>query len=88
MGSSNGYLKITESDLKEIMKMNSEKIVGRVLKRMEIHDNMKAMKSEIKELLYEQLRDLHDAIYASGKGLISRTFTFNKQGEIPSTDKK
>lgn len=40
----------------------AKKIVGKVCKRFEIHDNKDEIKKEVKELLYEHARDIRDSI--------------------------
>jgi len=76
------FLYLDEKSLEEIISLASKKAVGKVMKRFEIHDNMKVLKSEIKELLYESFRDLEDIIVSVGKGFHVTTFEFkNKEGK-------
>lgn len=76
MSNEKDALSLTEGDLEELFKLSSKKLVGRVLKRFEIHDNIPVLKSEIKELLYEGFRDLQELVIANGKGLHLTQFHF------------
>ena len=80
----NGVLKISESDLDEVIKFSSNKVVGKVLKRFEIHQNIKVLKTEIRELLFESMRDTKDLLIASGNGLNITQFKF--KGKSASTN--
>lgn len=62
--------------LEELIKFHSNKSVGKILKRMEITDNKEVMKIQVKELLYEQFRDLLDMIIALHYGLTQSVFIF------------
>ncbi len=73
---SNGVLKISETELDEIIKFSSNKVVGKVLKRFEIHNNVSVLKKEIRELLFESMRDTKDLLIASGHGLSITQFKF------------
>jgi hypothetical protein len=68
-------LKITEETLNYIIDQESKKIVGKCMKRFELSDNKEEIKSQVKELLYEFMRDLRDLIRVSGKESISLTNT-------------
>lgn len=81
----NGFLYLQENDLEEVIKLQSKKTVGKVLKRFEIHDNHKVLKDEIRELLYESFRDLRDLISATGTGLKVTQFEFKSKKEIDTT---
>jgi len=73
---SNGFLKISESELDEVIKFSSDKVVGKVMKRFEIHENVSVLKKEIRELLFESMRDTKDLLIASGYGLPITQFKF------------
>ncbi len=77
----NGYLKITEQDLEDIIKFASNKAVGKILKRFEIHDNAAKLKVEVKEQLYEAFRDTRDLLLACAKGLKPKVYNFNNEGK-------
>jgi len=64
--------------LKTILDQESKKLVGKVMKRFEISENKEEIKKAVKELLYEQMRDLND-FFIKGKLLID--FTKSKEGE-------
>jgi|WetSurSiteA1Bulk_404760.scaffolds.fasta_scaffold01837_4 hypothetical protein len=84
--SSNGYLSLTEKELKQVFEILSRRTVGRILKRFEIHDNIKALKVEVKELLYESFRDLEDTVVSVGKGLPFTSFEFKSNNENKGKD--
>ena len=68
-----------EYDLKtlcDILDLEAQKTVGKVLKRFEIIDNKEILKKSIKELLYESFRDLRDILIALGRGLEPTVFKF------------
>lgn len=68
-------LKINEETLNYICEQEAKKIVGKVCKRFELSDNKEEIKSQVKELLYEFMRDLRDMIRINGKESISVTNT-------------
>jgi hypothetical protein len=53
---------LTESLLNLIFDQESKKIVGKCMKRFELTDDKELIKKEIKELLYECLRDIKDML--------------------------
>jgi hypothetical protein len=53
---------IDENLLKYVLDQEAKKIVGKVCKRFEISDDIKEIKAQVKELLYEHCRDLQDSI--------------------------
>lgn len=63
-------LKIEESTLNYICQKEASKIVGKCMKRFELSNDKEVIKSEIKELLYEFVRDLRDIIAINGKEAI------------------
>jgi hypothetical protein len=71
-------LKISEETLNYIMDQESKKIVGKCMKRFELSDNKEEIKSQVKELLYEFMRDLRDTLRINGKEGIS--LTIEKKG--------
>lgn len=85
--SEHGILEIPESDLNSLIQFMSKKVVGKAMKRFEIHDNVKVLKDEVRELLYEGFRDLKDLLVASGYGLGVTTFELkSNKGKTHSTD--
>jgi len=64
-------LKISEETLNFICEQEAKKIVGKVCKRFELSDNKDEIKTQVKELLYEFVRDLRDIIRVNGKEAIS-----------------
>jgi hypothetical protein len=74
-------LTIPLNAFEDLLKFHSNKTVGKIMKRIEICDNKEVMKSQIKELLYEQYRDLGDLIFALNYGLSVTTFDLPKSTE-------
>jgi len=72
-------LVIPTESFEDLLKFHSAKTVGKILKRMEITDNKEVMKSQIKELIYEQYRDLTDLILALNYGLEMSAFIFKSK---------
>lgn len=66
---------INESLLKQIFDQEARKTVGIVMKRFEIHNNPEDQKKAIKEVLYENLRNILDTIIYNGKEGINLTNT-------------
>ena len=64
-------LKIDENTLNYICQKEANKIVGKCMKRFELTDNKEIIKAEIKELLYEFMRDLRDLLVINGKESIN-----------------
>jgi len=61
---------IDEKLLNFICQKEANKIVGKVCKRFELSDDKETIKKEIKELLYEFMRDLRDLLTINGKEAI------------------
>ena len=72
-------LSFTESQLKTIFDKESSKIVGKVMRRFEILENLVAIKHDTKELIYEGRRDLRDIISLSGRGMEPSYWEFKKR---------
>jgi len=50
-------------DINELFEKEADKIVGRILKRVDLYyNNVNVLKSSIKEVIYEELRDLRDLL--------------------------
>jgi hypothetical protein len=64
-------LKIDENVLIFICQKEANKIVGKCMKRFELSNDKEAIKVEIKELLYEFMRDLRDILVINGKDSIN-----------------
>ena len=69
-------LKISSEYLEELIDYVSSSLVGKVLKRFEILENKNIIKSDCRELIYEQFRQLRDLILAHNKGLDITQFKF------------
>ena len=81
---SNTKLNIDKNYLDELISYVSRSLVGKALKRFEILENKEMIKSDVKELIYEELRHLRDLIEAHSKGLNSVQFKFKTNKENPS----
>lgn len=60
---------ITEEYLDELIKDWSNSVVGRILKRVETESNISKLKSQIKDVFYENVRDLKVNIKAFNWGV-------------------
>lgn len=83
----NGQIKVDKNYLEYLIDFNAKKLVGKVCKRFEIIGGSDLLKKEVKELLYEGLRDLRDEIHAHGYGLDITVFEFKNKGKNPSITK-
>lgn len=59
---------IAESQLKNILDFCASALVGKALKRFEIHSHVDVIKAELKELIYEQFRHTKDMIISYNNG--------------------
>lgn len=62
-------LRIREDSLEELIQHIGSSLVGKLMKRMELFDDLSVIKKESKELVYEQLRQLKDLLIAHSAGL-------------------
>lgn len=85
MGSNNGFLKIKEEDLDELISFQAKSLVGKICKRFEILESKEDIKKESKELIYEGMRQLKDLFVAYDKGLHVTTFNFINTKREPHT---
>jgi hypothetical protein len=74
-------LTIPTQSLEELIKFVSARTVGKVLKRIEITEDRNVLKSQIKELLYEEYRGLTDLILALNYGLEFSEFKFKEKSK-------
>ena len=72
---------IEEDYLKELIDYAGKALVGKILKRFEIIENRDIIKSDTKELVYEEFRSLRDLIIAHNRGLNITQFNFKKSGD-------
>ena len=73
-----------ELDIKyviELLNYQGRSLSGKVMKRFEIIDDKKVLKNEVKELIYEELRNLRDLLVAGGTGLGTTTIWNFKRRE-------
>ena len=66
-------LEISEEYLEELLNFIGRSMVGKIMKRFEIIENKDILKTEIKELIYEEIRNLKNLILAHDKGLNNMT---------------
>lgn len=62
--------------LDEVLSVGSSKLVGKILKRFELFQDTNVLKKDIKELIYENFREIRDVFIAYGEGLEVSTFKF------------
>ena len=72
----NKELTINEEYLTELLDFMGRSLVGKTLKRFEIIDNRDILKTEVKELIYEEIRNFKNLIIAHNKGLNITQFNF------------
>jgi hypothetical protein len=60
-------IKITEETLNNIFDQEAKNIVGKCMKRFELSENKDEIKKQLKEVLYEFMRDLKNIIRVTGK---------------------
>ena len=80
------FINVKEKHLKEVLELQSRKLVGKVCKRLELFGGSPELaKKDIKELVYESFRETSDLLYTYGLGVEAvRQFNFVK-GEAPVT---
>ncbi len=61
--------RVSEKYLDEIVEKSSRSLVGMVMKRFEIFENKEDVKSAIKELIYENYRNLKGLIKSFSNGV-------------------
>lgn len=84
MGSNNGFLKIREADLDELISYQAKALVGKICKRFEILESKEDIKREAKELVYEGMRQVKELVIAYNSGLHLTQFNFvDNKREIP-----
>jgi len=68
--------------LKILLDQESKRLVGKVMKRFDLSDDKNIIKSQVKEILYEEMRDL-GTFFINGKLLL----TFNEKSKEDSNGK-
>ena len=68
-------LKISEETLNGLMEQEARKMVGIALKRFELIEDKEVLKKELKEIIYESMRNVRDMIRAVGKEAIHLSIT-------------
>ncbi len=78
-------LKLNNDYLDVLIGLQSKKLVGKSMKRFEILPSPEAIKSAVKELIYESYRDFKDLIIAHDAGRNVTIFKFTTQKDSPAT---
>jgi len=68
--------------LKILLDQESKRLVGKIMKRFDLSDDKNIIKSQVKEILYEEMRDL-GTFFINGKLLL----TFNEKSKEDSNGK-
>jgi hypothetical protein len=69
------------SYLDEVLSSESSKLVGKLLKRVDIITDKEFLKKDIKELIYEQMREIRDIFIAYSNGIEVQYFNFKTNKE-------
>jgi len=67
--------------LDQVFTKEFAKLVGKLLKRVEILEDREYLKKEIKELVYESSREMRDIFDSYSKGLEVSYFDFKSKNE-------
>ena len=78
-------LVIPTNHLEDLIKYKSSQLVGKVLKRIEITSDKDTMKSQIRELIYEEYRSFEELIIALNFGLQISSFVFKTKEKSEET---
>jgi hypothetical protein len=70
---------ISQEYFERLLDENSRRLVGKVLKRYEICPNPSILKSEIKELIYENYREMKNVVEAHQQGYEQKVWTFKQK---------
>jgi len=70
------FMILSKDELDNIIQLSSKKLVGKAMKRFEIIQDQPTLKKNIKELIYENYRDLKDLLDASSVGHNVSIFDF------------
>jgi hypothetical protein len=65
--------------LEELISIQTNKTVGKVLKRFEISDDKMVIKSQVKEILYEEMRNFRDMLIALNYGIEVQKYEFKSR---------
>lgn len=72
-------LKISQGYLNELFDFVSRRMCGKILKRFEIIENKEILKSNVKELIYEEMRDFKDLFLAYQHGYEVSIYKFTNK---------
>ncbi len=75
----NEELKISRRYLDELIDFESKKTVGKVIKRLETISDKETLKTQLKEVLYEQFRDFKDLFLAYQHGYEVSVYKFTNK---------
>ncbi len=79
MSNKNKDLIISEQYLKEVLDHRGSSLVGKILKRFEILEDKNAIKATMKELIYEEFRQLKEIMVAFDSGREMTVFKFKSR---------
>ena len=68
--------------LKEVIDYSGRSLVGKLLKRFEILEDRNALKSEARELIYEEMRKLGEILNAYEKVRVFTAFEFKTKNGV------
>lgn len=77
------YIKITEKYLEDSIKYVGSSLVGKLLKRFEILEDKNSIKAEAKELIYEEMRNFKNMLFAFNLGREVTVFEFKAKPKQP-----
>ena len=77
-------LTIDKDYLSELTNFVSRSLCGKCMKRFEILEDKNMIKSDIRELVYEEFRHLRSLIEAHSRGLNVKQFNFKSREKKPT----
>jgi len=69
---------ISQEFLEYILSTSAKTLVGKVAKRFELMTNKDEIKIHVKELIYENFRDLEECFKAYSKGILTGSIKFDR----------
>jgi hypothetical protein len=75
-------LRLTEEYLAEVVDYIGRSLCGKILKKFEIVEDRRVLKSLVKESIYEELRTFRDILLAFDKGQEITVFKFKSKPSV------
>lgn len=72
-------IRITEQFLNNLLSHQTNVLMGKILKRIEIFENREDLKKSVKEILAEWVREIKYHLYSFNSGIESFEFKFKKE---------